>query len=187
MSKNITPAARAVIVDAVTSARRAGAHQVREEDLLWAVLSHRTGDPVLRSLSPALDADQIRAEIGSRRRRAGLSAGEGQALAGMGIDLGAIVERAEAVLGEGALDPATTATRHPTWRGPKVSAGVEKVLMASHHQALNRGDRAVDVPHLLLGLLAQGGLAADALAGRAVTVTSVLELLERHYSELGAR
>lgn len=183
MSQKITPAARAVISEAVTRAHGEGSRQVREEHLLVAVLSDPASNTVLRPLSPDLDVDAVVAEVGLARRRAGLSAGEVEALAGLGIDLDEVVGRVEATLGEGALAPASGS--RSGWRGPAVSQEFQLVLLASSRQALARGDRALDVEHLLLGLLAQPGLAADALARQAVTLTAVLGVLEARDAQPG--
>jgi ATP-dependent Clp protease ATP-binding subunit ClpA len=186
MSQKITRAARAAISEAVTRAHGEGSRQVREEHLLAAVLSDPAGDTVLRSVSPDLVVDAVLAEVERARRRAGLSAAEAEALAGMGIDLDEVVGRVEATLGEGALAPAVSESRSG-WRGPKVSPEFQRVLLASRRQALARGDRALDVEHLLLGLLAQPGLAADALARHAVSLTAVLSVIEARDALPGAR
>ncbi len=173
MVHKLTPAARAVISDAVTRAHREGSRQVREEHVLAAVLADPAGDAVLRRLNPALDADAALTDVGRARRRAGLTADEVEVLTGLGIDLDDVVGRVEAALGEGALAPAVSRSRS-TWRGPAVSAECERVLLAGHRQTVARRDRALGVEHLLLGLLAQPGLAADALARQSVTLTDVL-------------
>ena len=154
MSQKITPAARAAISEAVTHAHDEGASQVRVEHLLAAVLADPVSDTVLRPLNPDLDVDAVLAEVGRARRRAGLSAAEAEALAGLGIDLDEVVGRIEATLGRGALAPAVSRSG---WRGPAVSAEFERVLLASHRQSLARDDRALDVQHLLLGLLGPAG------------------------------
>jgi ATP-dependent Clp protease ATP-binding subunit ClpA len=173
MPHKLTPAARAAISDAVTRAHSEGSSQVLEEHLLAAVLANPASSIVLRPLNPELDVDAILAEVGRARRRAGLSAGEVEALAGLGIDLDDVVGRVEAELGEGALAPAVSGSRSK-WRGPAVSPEFQQVLLASYRQALAHGDPALDVKHLLLGLLAQPGLAADALTRHAVTLSAVL-------------
>jgi len=177
MSQKITPAARAAISEAVAHAHGEGASQVREEHLLSAVLADPASDTVLRPLNPDLEVGTVLVEVGRARRRAGLSASEVQALAGLGIDLDEVVGRVEATLGEGALAPAVSRSRSG-WRGPAVSPEFQRVLLASHRLMLARGDRALDVQHLLLGLLAQPGLAADALARQGITLTAALGALE---------
>ena len=184
MTQKIAPAARAAISEAVARADREGASQVREEHLLAAVLSDPASDTVLRRVNPGLEVDAVLAEVARTRRRAGLSAAEVQALAGMGIDLDEVVGRIEAILGEGALAPGVSGARSG-WRGPSVSAEFERVLLASHRQARARGERGLGVEHLLLGLLAHPGLAADALASHALTLTAVLGVLEARPAQPG--
>ena len=184
MPHKLTKAARAAISDAVTRAHNDGSPQVREQHVLAAVLADPAGDSVVRQLNPELDVDAVLAEVGRASRWAGLTAREVEALTGFGIDLDAVVGRVEAELGEGALDPAVSRPR-ATWRGPAVSAEFEGVLLAGHRQALARGDRALGVEHLLLGLLAQPGLAADALARQAVTLTGVQGVLDARDSQRG--
>ncbi len=101
MPHKLTPAARAAISDAVTRANNEGTSQAREEHLLAAVLADPASDIVLRPLNPELDVDAILAEVRRARRRAGLRAGEVEALAGLGINLDDVVGRVEAELGEG--------------------------------------------------------------------------------------
>jgi hypothetical protein len=52
------------------------------------------------------------------------------------------------------------------------------VLNAAQWQKAARGDRQTTARHRLLGLLAQPGLVADALAARGITLASVLQTMD---------
>jgi ATP-dependent Clp protease ATP-binding subunit ClpA len=163
---------RAVIVDAVERSRREGAREARVEHLLTAVLAHRDGQSLLAGEGPG--ADELLDDIREARRRGGLSTGDVEALADIGVDVAALVDRVEAELGEGALDR-TRSRPLPAWRGPSVSADLTAVLVAADRQARDAGEGGVTVAHLLLGLLAQPGLVADTLGRHGITWATVRE------------
>jgi len=121
-------------------------------------------------------AEAVWAEVREARRRGGLTAGEQQALAGLGIDLDEVVARVEARLGAGALDDTWTSAR----RGRRVSmsSGAVAVLNAAQRQKAARGDRHTTARHLVLGMLAQPGLFADVLAARGITLAAALEAMD---------
>lgn len=87
-----------------------------------------------------------------------------------------LVARAEAELGEGALDDTGRVRRG--WGAPVVSVAVRRALQAAQRQASARGDRDLSPEHLLLGLLAAPGVVADVLGRRGVTVPTVLTALD---------
>lgn len=167
--------AGAVIAGALVQARAEGTSQIREEHLLAALLA----DPASRLLLSRLgevEEEAVRADVREARRRGGLTVSEQHALAGLGINVGEIAARAEAQLGEGALD----ATRAPALRRRRasVSPGVAAVLSAARRQRAARRDRAMTARHLVLGTLAAPGLLADALAARGITLATALEAME---------
>jgi ATP-dependent Clp protease ATP-binding subunit ClpA len=168
--------AGAVIADALVRARAEGTSRIGEEHLFAALLANPDSGPLLGRLGGPDEAAAVRAEVREARRRGGLTAGEEQALAGLGIDLDEVVARVEAQLGAGALD----STSIPPRRSRRASVSPEAVaaLIAAQRQKAARGDRQTTAQHLLLGLLAQPGLLADALAARGITLDSVLQAME---------
>jgi ATP-dependent Clp protease ATP-binding subunit ClpA len=172
----LTSSAGAVIADALERARAEGTSQIGEEHLFAALLSNPGSRPLLGKLGGPGEAEAVWAEVRQARRRAGITATERQALAGLGIDLDEVVAQVEANLGDGALDT----TRAPARRGRRASLSAEAaaVLNAAQRQKTARGDRGLQAQHLVLGLLAGPGLFADALRARGITVASVLATME---------
>jgi ATP-dependent Clp protease ATP-binding subunit ClpA len=168
--------ARAVIADALGRARAEGTSQIGEEHLFAALLASPDSRPLLGRLGGPEQADAVWAEVRQARRRGGLTAGEQQALAGLGIDLDEVIARVEARLGAGALD-GTRAPARPA-RRVSMSPGAAAVLNAAKRQKAGRGDRHIAAGHLVLGMLAQPGLFADALAARGITLGTALEAMD---------
>jgi ATP-dependent Clp protease ATP-binding subunit ClpA len=168
--------AGAVIADALERARAEGASQIGEEHLFAALLANPDSRPLLGRLGGPEQAEPVWAEVRQARRRGGLTAGEQQALAGLGIDLDEVVTRVEARLGAGALDGARASAR-PV-RRVSMSPGAVAMLNAAQRQKAGRGDRHTAAGHLVLGMLAQPGLFADALAARGVTLATALKAMD---------
>lgn len=181
MPGKLGSSAGAVIADALMRARASGTSQIGEEHLFAALLANPESRPLLGRVGGPGQAEAVWAEVRQARRRGGLTADEQQALAGLGIDLDEVVARVEARLGVGALDD----TRTPARRGWRVSMspGTVAVLNAAQRQKAARGDRNTTARHLVLGLLAQPGLFADALAARGVTLASALRAMDRDGTE----
>ncbi len=131
MFERFTRDARATVKGAVVRAESAGADAVTEEHLLLALLDQEGGRASfafaalgLRDRRASLDAAFTEA-----RRRGGLTRADTDALAGLGIDVGAIVSRVEGAHGEGRWPPAAAGdggggrgtapsprARRPCWR-----------------------------------------------------------------------
>ena len=164
------------IADALARARAEGTSRIGEDHLFAALLANPDSGPLLGRFCGPEEAEAVRAEVREARRRGGLTAGEEQALAGLGIDLDEVVARVEAQLGAGALDSASAPARRS--RRASISPGAVAVLNAAQRQRAARGDRRTTARHLLLGMLAQPGLIADALAARGITLASVLQAMD---------
>lgn len=94
------------------------------------------------------------------------------ALAGIGIDVGAIVDRVEGAHGEGALAAGRSGRRW--WSGHRpFTPGAKSILEKSLRVALGRGDRFIGQEHLLLALTAAPGVVADVLAEHGATYATV--------------
>jgi hypothetical protein len=181
VSGTFDSSAEAVIADALVRARAEGTGRIGEEHLFAALAVNPGSRPLLAALggpgqAEAVQAEAVQAEVREARRRGGLTAGEEQALAGLGIDLGEVVARAEAQLGAGALDGTTVRARRS--RRASMTPEAVAVLSAAQRQKAALGDRQTTARYLLLGLLARPGLFADALAARGVTLASVLQAMD---------
>ncbi|MEU5217553.1 Clp protease N-terminal domain-containing protein [Streptomyces sp. NPDC020807] len=168
MFERFTKAARDVVRGAVEHAERGGAPAVGEEHLLLALLD-REGTPAasaIRALCPPERRGSLLAGLAEARRRAGLSRADAEALASLGIDVGAIVERVEETHGVGALAGRRSGS-------PRFSREAKTVLEKSLRVALARKDREIGDEHLLLALTTTGGVVAEVLADHGVTFTAV--------------
>jgi ATP-dependent Clp protease ATP-binding subunit ClpA len=165
-----------VIAGALARARAEGTSRIGEEHLFAALLASPDTGPLLGQLGQPEQAAAVWAEVREARRRGGLTTAEERALAGLGIDLDEVVARVEAGLGEGALDGAQPPSRRS--RRASASPEVVAVLNAAQRQKAARGDQRTTARHLLLGLLAQPGLLADALAARGITLAGVLQTMD---------
>lgn len=176
MSAKSASSAAAVITDAMRRARAEGVSEIGAEHLFAALLAQPESRPLFGRLAGQAGAEAVWNEVLEARRRGGLSASEQEALADLGIDLDEVVARAEAQLGEGALDR----SRASGGPGRKLSMSPEAtgMLNAAQRQKTARGDRDFTARHLVLGLLAQPGPFADALKARGITVASTLAAMD---------
>jgi ATP-dependent Clp protease ATP-binding subunit ClpA len=153
MFERFTKEARAAVVGAQGVARDTGSRSIDTRHLLVALVEDR--GPVHRALREA-GAD---AEAVAEKARADLRAGgiDGDALAGIGIDLDAVRRQADAVFGPHALE---RAGRAPGGHIP-FTPEAKKALELALREAVAAGDREIGDVHVLLGVLREGG--ADAL------------------------
>ncbi|WP_282695870.1 Clp protease N-terminal domain-containing protein [Streptomyces sp. CC208A] len=176
MFERFTKAARATVRGATEHAERGGAGVVTPEHLLLALLDREgtRAAVVLGRLCPPERRPSLVSALADARRRAGLSRADAEALAGLGIDVGAIVERVEETHGAGAL----AGTRRTSGRRT-FSREAKTVLEKSLRVALARKDREIGDEHLLLALTTTGGVVAETLADHGVTFSSVDTALAR--------
>ncbi|MFD4124027.1 Clp protease N-terminal domain-containing protein [Streptomyces globisporus] len=178
MFERFTRGARATVKGAVAQAERAGASSVTEEHLLLALLEQEGGRAAFAATALGLHDRRasLDAAFAEARRRGGLTKADTDALAGIGIDLGAIVSRVEGAHGEGALDAGRRGRRW--WSGHRpFTPGAKTVLENALRVALGRGDRFIGEEHLLLALTAKPGVVADVLADHGATYTAVQRAL----------
>ncbi|MFD5647442.1 Clp protease N-terminal domain-containing protein [Streptomyces anulatus] len=174
MFERFTRGARAAVKGAVAQAERAGADSVTEEHLLLALLEQEGGRTSFAVTALGLHDRRasLDAAFAEARRRGGLTRADTDALADIGIDIGAIVSRVEGAHGEGALAAGRTGRRW--WSGHRpFTPGAKTVLENSLRVALGRGDRFIGEEHLLLALTAKPGVVADVLAEHGATYAAV--------------
>ncbi len=179
MFERFTRGARATVKGAVAHAERAGADAVTEEHLLLALLEQEGGRASFAVAALGLHDRRasLDAAFAEARRRGGLTKADTDALAGIGIDIGAIVSRVEGAHGEGALDRGR-GNRRWWWSGHRpFTSGAKTVLENSLRVALGRGDRSIGEEHLLLALTAKPGVVADVLAEHGATCAAVQRAL----------
>ncbi|MFB6667519.1 Clp protease N-terminal domain-containing protein [Streptomyces parvus] len=179
MFERFTRGARATVKGAVAQAERIGAGSVTEEHLLLALLEQEGGRASFAVTALGLHdrRSSLEASFAEARRRAGLTRADTEALAGIGIDVGAIVSHVEGTHGEGALDADRGGRRW--WRSGHrpFTPGAKTVLENALRVALGRGDRFIGEEHLLLALTAKPGSVADVLAEHGATYTAVQRAL----------
>jgi len=171
VGERFTKEARRVVLAAVEEAQRESAAEVGGAHLLLALLD----SPVLAGFS--LAREDVEAALAAARRKGGLSEADTEALRGLGIDVDQIVDNIEQSLGEGAL--AAVRTRRKRWLfGDHLpfSADAKQVLVRSLVEAKDLGHGYLGNEHLVLGLLAGGGLVAEVLEARGVTYVAVRKL-----------
>ncbi|MFE3489969.1 MULTISPECIES: Clp protease N-terminal domain-containing protein [Streptomyces] len=174
MFERFTRGARATVKGAVARAERVGADSVTEEHLLYALLEQEGGRAAFAATALGLPDRRasLDAAFAEARRRGGLTKADTDALADIGIDIGAIVSRVESAHGEGALAPDRGGRRW--WSGHRAfTPGAKAVLENSLRVALGRGDRFIGEEHLLLALTAKPGVVADVLAEHGATYATV--------------
>ncbi|MFE6284572.1 Clp protease N-terminal domain-containing protein [Streptomyces sp. NPDC057877] len=185
MFERFTKDARAVVKGAVEHCERSRSRVVEAEHLLLALLDREgsRGSFALTSLGLAGRRESVAGALAEARRRAGLSQADAEALAGLGIDVSAIVSRVEEAHGVGAMagDPAASGGSGKGkgwWGGHRpFSRDAKKVLENSLRMALAHGDRHIGDEHLLLALTTRPGVASEVLADHGVTHESVTRVL----------
>lgn len=184
MFERFTKGARATVTGAVAHAERTGAGPITEEHLLLALLDQEGGRAsfAVTALGLVDRRASVEAGLADARRRGGMTKADADALAGIGIDLAAIVDRIEEAHGEGALRGDRKDRRW--WTGNRTFTREAKtILEKSLRIALGRGDRFIGEEHLLLSLTANPGVVADVLAEHGATYESVNRAL---YGDGGA-
>ncbi|MFJ3142978.1 Clp protease N-terminal domain-containing protein [Streptomyces halstedii] len=174
MFERFTQGARATVTGAVTHAERAGAGSVTEEHLLLSLLDRPGGRSAfaLTALGLTDRRSSLETACAEARRRGGLTKADADALAGIGVDVDAIVARVEDAHGEGVLgSDRGNRRRWPGRRG--FTGGAKRILEKSLRIALGRGDRFIGEEHILLALTAHPGTVADVLADHGATYTTV--------------
>ncbi|MGW9300233.1 Clp protease N-terminal domain-containing protein [Streptomyces cyaneofuscatus] len=174
MFERFTQGARATVKGAVAQAERVEAGSVTEEHLLLALLELEGSRAsfALAALGLSGRRASLDASFTEARRRGGLTKADTEALAGIGIDVGAIVDRVEGAHGEGALAADRGSRRW--WSGHRAfTPGAKSILEKSLRVALGRGDRFIGEEHLLLALTAAPGTVADVLAEHGATYATV--------------
>ncbi|WPO71464.1 Clp protease N-terminal domain-containing protein [Streptomyces sp. KN37] len=182
MFERFTKDARAVVLGAVEHAERRGADSVDDGHMLLALLDREASRAsfALASLGAARHRDSIEEALSGARRRGGLSQADADALAGLGIDVAAIVSRVEEAHGEGALAGARGKAGRggQRWLGRvPFSREAKDALVKSLRIATARRDRRIGDEHILLALTARPGVVAEVLADHGVTHAGVDRVL----------
>lgn len=172
MFERFTSEARDAVVTAQAIARSSGSRSIDSRHVLLALLDQDgVGPRALRlvGVEPSTFAAVLRAEL-----EGGLDA---ESLASVGIDLGAVRERTDAVFGEGALE---RARRSPLKGHLPFTADGKQALELSLREAVRLRTNRIDGQALFLGLLRGTGSPAELALQRAVTAAgSDVEALRR--------
>jgi len=169
----LAPAAKSVVGLGYEYAVRDRAGVIGEEHLLEALLADAEGSRLLGGASvEASLLQEVLAELAESRRKAGLTAAEEAALAGLGIDVDAVIGQIEDQLGSQALVADVPARAH-WWQKPVLSREAARVLAeAERHLSATQG-RSLGVEHLVLGLVSVPGVLSESLARRGIDEASV--------------
>lgn len=186
MMSRLTPEVRAVVARAYGSAQRDGCQQVGEGHLFWALLEDEEGGVLLANVAGASERAQVAEELEQARRRGGVTDGEADALAGLGINVDAVVAQIEQQLGAGALaGPGPRPAHH--WTGPVMSGPAVRVLAEAEAHLSLAGGRSLGVEHLVLGLVSAPGVVSESLARRGINASTVSALMVAAGSSGAAR
>lgn len=165
MFDRFTDAARQVIVDAQQVASELRTGSIGTGEMLVALLDHAVTDAVFAERLTALG---VRPADYAARVRQAISGEDGldaAALASLGIDLGAVRRKADAVFGKGALGGARR--RDPGSHIP-FTPGAKQALELALREGSRQKSGSIGVRHLMLGVLDSADSAARALLVRAV-------------------
>ena len=145
MFERFTKDARMVVVGAQEVARDAASRSIDTRHLLVALLA------VSGKARDALEAAGGEPATIMATARADLRAGglDGDALAGIGIDLDAVRRQADAVFGAGALE---RAGRRPGGHIP-FTPDAKKSLELALREAIRLKDKGIHTAHLMLGIV----------------------------------
>ncbi len=172
IGERFTRAARQAVHDAVKEAELESAAEVGRPHMLLALL----GSPVLAGFS--LSRDDVQRALSAARRKGGLSEADTEALRGLGIDVDQIVDSVEQSLGEGAMVSMKTRKRRWLFGDHRpFERALKKTLERSLVEARDLGHNYLGDEHLVLALLAGGGLVAEVLAAQGVTYVEVRKLV----------
>ncbi|MDX3098104.1 Clp protease N-terminal domain-containing protein [Streptomyces sp. ME01-24h] len=179
MFERFTKSAREVVEGAVAHAERAAAPAVTEDHLLLSLLDRQDtrASAALAALGVDRRREALEEALGETRRRGGVSRADAEALAGLGIDVAAIVARVEDTHGAGALTAGRGPRRwRPSGRRP-FTRGAKGVMERSLRSAVARGDRHIGDEHILLALTVHPGVVADVLAEHGASWADVERVL----------
>jgi ATP-dependent Clp protease ATP-binding subunit ClpA len=158
MFERFSKEARAAVVGAQQVARDTGSRSIDTRHLLVALLE-RPG-PAYRALRESgADVEAIAAKARVDLRTGGL---DGDALAGLGIDLDVVRRQTDAIFGNGALDRAGRAPRGHIPFTPDSKKALELAL----REAIRLKQKNIHSGHLMLGIL------RGECPGRALLVTA---------------
>ena len=145
MFERFTKEARAAVLAAQQVARDTGGRSLDTRHLLVALVE--ASKSLSRTLSDAgIDVESLVAKARADLRAGGL---DGDALAGLGIDLDAVRRQADAVFGPDALDRAGRTPRGHLPFAPEARKALELTL----REAIRLKQKTIHSGHLLLGIL----------------------------------
>ncbi|PRY43342.1 Clp protease N-terminal domain-containing protein [Umezawaea tangerina] len=168
IGERFTREARQAVRDAVKEAERESAPRIGRRHMLLALLE----SPALAGFD--LSREEVEGALREARRKGGLSEADTEALKELGIDLDRIVDSVEQSLGEGAL--ASMGTSRKRWlfgEHKSFEPELKKTLERSLHEARDLGHNYLGNEHLVLALLAGGGLVTEVLEARGVNYVEV--------------
>ena len=164
MFERFSKQARQIVIDATAEAGRERAPRVAPKHVLLALLGKETRSAAVLA-GAGVTREALLEAFEAIARRGGLTDAEADALRSLGIDVDTVVDTVEREHGAGAL--AEPRTPRPA-RTP-FSDEAKGLLVATLHQAVDRGDRRITDEHLLLALAASGGSPAQVLAAHGLT------------------
>ena len=172
MLTRFTPAVRSVVARAYKRAVREGSAEISETDLFEALIEDEEGAVLLDAVAGDEVRARVVAEIDQARSGGGLTAMETDALAKLGVDVGALVRRIEEQLGANALAGPRVGPQSQ-WQAPLMSGTVLRILEEAERQVAMVGVRSLGIEHLTLAIVLTPSLLSESVARRGITVESV--------------
>lgn len=170
MFERFTKEARAAVVGAQEVAHETGSRSIDTRHLLVVLVENR--GPVHRALRGAgADAEAVVEQARAELRVGGI---DGDALAGIGIDLDAVRRRADAVFGTDALE---RAGRAPGGHIP-FTPEAKKALELALREAIRLKQKSIHPGHILLGILRAPSSGRALLLDAGVDVDALRKALE---------
>lgn len=170
MFERFAKQARAAVVGAEQIARDAGSRSVDTRHVLVALLDERgAAYEALRECGADAEAISARARAGVRA--AGL---DGDALAGLGIDLDAVRRHTDAIFGRGALERAGRAPRGHIPLSPDAKQALELAL----REAVRLRQKTIQEGHLLLGIVRGDGPGRELLVAAGLDTAALRAVVE---------
>jgi ATP-dependent Clp protease ATP-binding subunit ClpA len=182
MFEKFTSVAREAVTGAVREAQQQGATHVTSEHMLLALVDDTSTDAGHLMAEHGVTRTEIVTAFQEARRRGGLSESDTEALRELGINVSDVIDKVENSLGPDALS-AEPPKRRRGFLAPRnhipFSSEAKQVLERTLREAIDFGSRRLGDEHILLALVAQGGVVSEVLGKKGLTYDALRARLGR--------